>query len=97
MPDSTKMDTRVKEGAGTISLSARSALERLATPEVVSVMEEMLRIASEGGNNNNNNNGGGGGSITGPAGLNREELLNKLNASVPDEQLLDILKEQGIR
>jgi hypothetical protein len=56
----------------------------------------MLRLASDG-NNNNNNNTGGGGSITATrAGLSREELLQKLSSSMSDDQLQDILKQQGI-
>lgn len=98
MPDYTKAESKTKEPVRTLSARARTALEKLPTPEVVSVMEDLLRIASEAGNNNNNNNngggGGGGGSIVGtPA---REELLQKLDASLSDDQLQGILRQQGI-
>jgi hypothetical protein len=80
----------------TISAAARSALEKLPAPAVVSVMEDMLRLASEGNNNNNNNSGGGGGGSVTATPVSREEMLQKLGAAVSDADLQSILKQQGI-
>lgn len=97
MADSTSTNPKPKELVRTLSATARVALEKLPGPAVVSVMEDMLRLASDGNNNNNNNGGGGGGSVTASrAGLTREELLQKLGASLSDEQLQNVLREQGL-
>jgi len=90
------LTTKSKE-AKAMSAAARSALEKLPAPAAVSVMEDMLRLASEGNNNNNNNTGGGGGggSIT-AAAVSREEMLQKLSGAVSDSELLSILKQQGV-
>jgi hypothetical protein len=87
MADPTVADTGTG-GAKGISAAARSALHKLAAPEAVSVMEDMLRVAS-GGNNNNNNNGGG-------SVLSREQLLQKVSTSLSDDQLHAVLKQQGV-
>jgi hypothetical protein len=87
--------TELKGQPGRISAATRSVLEKLAPAEAINVMDEMLRAAS-GGNNNNNNDSNGGSGCAGRAGLNREELLQKISASMSDDQLHAVLKQQGI-
>jgi len=98
MTDKIATNPTLKEGLRTISISAsaRSVLEKLPAPSVVSVMEDMVRLASEGNNNNNNNSGGGGSVPETRVSVSREELLQKLSTSLSDDQLQGILKQQGI-
>jgi hypothetical protein len=97
MVEPTSTGTDVSGRTTVLSRTTRSALERLAAPEAISVMEEMLRVASDNNNNNNNNhNSNGGSGCAAQAGLNREELLQKISASMSDDQLHAILKQQGI-
>ena len=95
MADRTK-DSELTGRLAGISTATRSVLEKLAPAEAVSVMDEMLRVASGGNNNNNNDNSNGGSGCAARAGLSREELLQKLSASMSDDQLHGILKQQGI-
>jgi hypothetical protein len=74
-----------------ISTATRSALEKMAPAEAVSVMNEMLQLAS-GNNNNNNDSGDYERSLR---GLSREQLLQRMNA-LSDDQLHAVLRGQGI-
>jgi hypothetical protein len=98
MADRTSTEGGLTGRVAGISAATRSVLEKLAPAEAVSVMDEMLRLASDGNNNNNNNNdnSNGGSGCAARAGLSREELLQKLSASMSDDQLHGILKQQGI-
>jgi len=98
MTNSTTTESQFKGRLAGVSTATRSILEKLAPAAAVSVMDEMLRIASDGNNNNNNNNdnSNGGSGCAARAGLSREELLQKLSTSLSDDQLHGILKQQGI-
>jgi len=96
MSDSKTTELQAKAQLGRISSATRSVLEKLAPAEAVSVMDEMLRAASGGNNNNNNDNSNGGSGCAAQANLSREELLRKLSASMSDDQLHAVLKQQGI-
>jgi len=98
MAEPTSIGSGVSGRMTVLSRTTKAALERLAAPEAISVMEEMLRVASDNNNNNNNNNhnSNGGSGCAAQAGLNREELLQKIGASMSDGQLLAILRRQGI-
>lgn len=96
MAERTTTDVGSKTRFAGISPASRSVLEKMAPAEAISVMDEMLRVASGGNNNNNNDNSNGGSGCAARAGLSREELLQKLGGSLSDDQLHGILKQQGI-
>lgn len=97
MSNRAKTDSELRGRLAGISATTRAVLEKLAPAEAVSVMDELLRFAASGNNNNNNNdNSNGGSGCAASAGLSREELLQKLSASLSDDQLHGILKQQGL-
>lgn len=68
-----------------LSAETKKVLEKLPTPEAVTVLEEMIgRVAD----NNNQSN-------FAAAALEREEMLEKIE-SLPDARLRAILREHGI-
>ena len=56
-------------------------------------MEEVLRAAD---NNNNNNSGNGGSGCAAREGFTRRQLVQKVSATMSDDQIHAILKAQGI-